>query len=161
MGGGGRGTGWGGRGTGCGGRGTGCNTFYVLRLYGRFTLETILAVAFGRQVGVQRGEADDLTDAAMKVFRISQSRSGMMIPLVLSQFPFLEGLARYYGSRSPAAAAYNHLQKTAIELVRARRAMGHHQKEVRRREKEWGGGASPCRHLAHVHTHLHTHTPCL
>ena len=91
-------------------------------------METILSVAFGRVVRVQRGEADDLTNAAMKVFKNPQSRSGMLIPLVLDQFPFLEGLVRFYSSRSPAAVAYNHLQKTAVELVRARRVMGDRQK---------------------------------
>lgn len=112
---------------------------FVLRLYGQFTMETILAVAFGRVVGVQRGEADDLTNAAMQLFRNSGSRSGMMIPLILDQFQFLEGLVRYYSSRSTAAVAYSHLQRTAGELVKARRAMGDRQKEVLRGEIERGG----------------------
>lgn len=103
----------------------------VCKLYGKFTMETILAVGFGRVINVQGGEADNLTNAAMELFRISGSTAGRMIPLILSQFPFLEGVARYYASRTSAAAAYHHLQSTATELVRARRAMGDNQKECK------------------------------
>jgi hypothetical protein len=38
-------------------------------VYSPFTLEVIIATAFGRQINLQRGESDDLTkamDAAMK-----------------------------------------------------------------------------------------------
>ena len=33
------------------------------RVYTSFTLETIIATAFGRQINLQRGESDDLTRA--------------------------------------------------------------------------------------------------
>ena len=39
------------------------------RVFSSFTLESIIATAFGRQVNLQRGESDDLTkamDIAMK-----------------------------------------------------------------------------------------------
>lgn len=38
------------------------------RLYGAFTLESILAAAFGRVINLQRGEADEVTKAAKGVF---------------------------------------------------------------------------------------------
>ena len=37
-------------------------------------METILAAAFGRQVNVMQGEADDLTRAAAAVFKNLQQR---------------------------------------------------------------------------------------
>lgn len=117
-------------------------------------METILAVAFGRVVGVQRGEADDLTSAAMQLFRNPGSRSGMMIPLILDQFPFLEALVRYYSSHSTAAAAYSHLQRTAGELVRARRAMGDRQKEVWSGEDERREMLSATKHTSHCTHHF-------
>ena len=35
-------------------------TFYLLRLYSSYTLEIILAIAFGHVVNLQRGESDEL-----------------------------------------------------------------------------------------------------
>ena len=40
----------------------------VDRIFGQFTMETILATAFGRQVNVLKGEGDELTEAAAAVF---------------------------------------------------------------------------------------------
>ena len=39
-----------------------------IRMYSAFTMETMLASAFGRQVEIQRGEADELTKAAKYMF---------------------------------------------------------------------------------------------
>ena len=38
-------------------------TIMIYRVYGSFTLEIILATAFGRKVDLQRGESDDLSKA--------------------------------------------------------------------------------------------------
>ena len=38
------------------------------RYYSEYTLETILAAAFGRVVNLQKGEADEVTKAARGVF---------------------------------------------------------------------------------------------
>ena len=40
----------------------------VDRIFGQFTMETILAAAFGRQVNVLKGEGDELTEAAAGMF---------------------------------------------------------------------------------------------
>ena len=40
----------------------------VFRTYGSFTMETILATAFGRVIDIQRGESDDLTRAVDDFF---------------------------------------------------------------------------------------------
>ena len=39
----------------------------LCRVYGSFTMETLIATAFGRYVNIQRGEADQLTEAARTV----------------------------------------------------------------------------------------------
>jgi hypothetical protein len=46
-----------------------CIFNYIYRVYSRFTLEAIVATAFGRQVNLQRGESDKFSkamDTAMK-----------------------------------------------------------------------------------------------
>ena len=45
-----------------------CSNCYCDRIFGQFTMETILATAFGRQVNVLKGEGDELTEAAAGLF---------------------------------------------------------------------------------------------
>lgn len=44
------------------------SSFDINRVYGSFTMETILATAFGRIIEVQRGESDALVSAAYILF---------------------------------------------------------------------------------------------
>ena len=58
-------------------------------------METILAIAFGRVIDLQRGESDQLTEAARAMFRGGEegkSTSLAPILLILSK-PFLYGRA--------------------------------------------------------------------
>ena len=41
----------------------------IYRVYGAFTMETILATAFGCAVDIQGGESNELTEAANIIFR--------------------------------------------------------------------------------------------
>ena len=48
-----------------------CNHFILFnihRTYGSFTMETILATAFGRIINLQKGESDSLAEAASFMF---------------------------------------------------------------------------------------------
>ena len=45
-----------------------CITLLLHRIFGQFTMQAILATAFGRQVDILNGEADELTTAAAGVF---------------------------------------------------------------------------------------------
>ncbi len=45
-----------------------CACVLSYRTYGAFTLESILAAAFGRVIDLQRGEADEVTKAVKAVF---------------------------------------------------------------------------------------------
>ena len=40
-------------------------------------METLIATAFGRYVDLQRGEADQLTEAAAEIFRASEEQSSL------------------------------------------------------------------------------------
>ena len=60
----------------------------IFRIYGSFTMETILATAFGRVIDVQRGDSDELTMAVDSIFRgvqEGQSLDARSIILVLSK----------------------------------------------------------------------------
>ena len=54
------------------------------RFYSTFTLETILAVAFGRVVDVQRGRADELKSTALKACDLKQDKMVMACIHLLS-----------------------------------------------------------------------------
>ena len=56
------------------------------RIYGAFTLESILAAAFGRVIDLQRGEADEVTKAAREVFDTGKGKLFIMI-IILSCKP--------------------------------------------------------------------------
>ena len=45
------------------------------RVYGAFTMETLIATAFGRHVNIQRGEADQITQGANSIFRAAEDGS--------------------------------------------------------------------------------------
>ena len=58
----------------------------VCRLYGRFTLETIMATAFGRSVDLQHGESDEFVKAAHELFRSDNETNSVstliQVPLI-------------------------------------------------------------------------------
>ena len=64
------------------------------RTYGSFTMETILAVAFGRVIDLQHGEADQLTDACAAMFSNVQEgnkMSGRFIIVLICKLFVSEG----------------------------------------------------------------------
>ena len=58
---------------------------YMNRLYSTFTLETILAAGFGRDVDIQRGKADELKEAANKACDLRRDRVVMACIHLLSK----------------------------------------------------------------------------
>ena len=63
------------------------DNYNVHRIFSSFTMETILATAFGRVIDVQRGESSQLTKAAADIFAGSHEQnrtSGRFLSIVLS-----------------------------------------------------------------------------
>ena len=95
------------------------------RIFGSFTMESILAAAFGRMVNIQDGEGDQLTEAAACIFGGAQEGSSLsfdtLIP-ILDHFPLLGRMIRIFvRSHLPQGRSFEILQSTAIQLVRERR----------------------------------------
>ena len=44
---------------------------YSIRIFGSFTMESILATAFGRLIDIQRGQSSQLAEAAATLFAIN------------------------------------------------------------------------------------------
>ena len=58
---------------------------YIMhRVYGAFTMETLIATAFGQYSNVQRGEADGITDGASAFFRSSADGSAISSDLLMA-----------------------------------------------------------------------------
>ena len=55
-------------------------------------MESLLAAAFGRVVDVQKGEADEVTNAARKLFGFAKRKLFLFIFLILCEFT-LQGTA--------------------------------------------------------------------
>ena len=50
---------------------------FIYREYGLFTMEALIATAFGRYVNLQRGEADQLTDDAKEIFHATHEQAAL------------------------------------------------------------------------------------
>lgn len=58
------------------------------RTYGSFTMETIIATAFGRLVDLQKGQSDELTEAAARLFALIRERktfNAQFLTVILSK----------------------------------------------------------------------------
>ena len=96
----------------------------ILDIFGKLTMETVVAAAFGRIIDVQRGESDELVNAAKEFFFItSEGRelSAERLNVLLSNFPCAVHILRYFVSRSKSADAYLKISKLALALIKARR----------------------------------------
>ena len=61
------------------------NIISFSRLYEAFTMETILATTFSRIVEVQRGESDELTEAAVDIFEFAR-KNLLLVQCIMSEF---------------------------------------------------------------------------
>ncbi len=68
------------------------------RVYGAFTMESILAAAFGREIEIQKGQSDQLTEAAAVIFGASREQEITSIPfmsmLLSKKINWKEGVER-------------------------------------------------------------------
>ncbi len=120
------------------------NLKFLYRIYGNFTMETILATAFGRSADIQRGESDQIVDIAKLMFSGSDEKKGLsfliMMPLLsefellpvaksdhkicqfgLDSFPWLESILRVLAARAPVVKNVRTMFSIATEMVRQRR----------------------------------------
>ena len=52
-------------------------------MFNSFTLEVIIAAAFGRSIDIQRGKADELTEAVKSIFILFQEGQKMSLDMIL------------------------------------------------------------------------------
>ena len=115
----------------------------MFRMYRLFAMETILATAFGREVNIQRGESDGLTKTAYTISNLmteGQLTSREILHLIFSEssyiaalclyniiiftagnLPWAVPLARIILMYSSKGDIWRYMNKTALELVEARR----------------------------------------
>ena len=96
----------------------------VALAFGNFSLETIIAAAFGRVIDIQREQRDELLTAVKGIF--SSVREGSVLSVerlnvILSNFPWMVSVLRFLASRSKSGASYQTLAKLSLALIRARR----------------------------------------
>jgi thromboxane-A synthase len=95
----------------------------MFRVYGAFTMETLIATAFGRYVNIQRGEADQITQGANSIFRAAEDGSPNapdVLMALLSTFPWLEPLVVQVLLRMEISSSLRLINSTAISLIQAR-----------------------------------------
>ena len=63
-----------------------CVNILVCRIFGQFSMEVILATAFGQKIQILQGEANDLTRAAKAVIDgFSQLRGSLLLAAILGE----------------------------------------------------------------------------
>ena len=107
----------------------------VFCTFGKLTMETIIAAAFGHLIDIQRGESDQLVEAVQVIFSNlaeGQKLSFGTITVLLSNCPCLEPILRYITSKSKASAAYYTIVEVADGLIKARHMSSnkHHYKDL-------------------------------
>jgi cytochrome P450 len=96
----------------------------VWRLFGQFTMETILATAFGRQVNVLKGEANELTKAAAGFFSTASMSLFIWNITIDSQLQLLKSFKMFFTPQN--SKSKNHLEyilKISLELIKERRQL--------------------------------------
>jgi cytochrome P450 family 3 subfamily A len=90
-------------------------------VFGKLTMETIVAAAFGRVIDVQRGEHDELVNAAKEITSEGREFSAERLNVLLSNFQCAIHILHYFASHSKIGAAYLKISKLALALIMARR----------------------------------------
>lgn len=95
-------------------------SFDISDVFGRYTMEVILATGFGHKVDLINGKEDELTKASESVFEAMRKGNAEPIVALLSNFPFLWSVLRAVAMRTENAANYALLEDKVAELVEKR-----------------------------------------
>ncbi|XP_019852635.1 PREDICTED: cytochrome P450 3A19-like [Amphimedon queenslandica] len=98
------------------------DSFDIHHLYGQFTLETMLAVAFGSEVNLLKGEGSLLTEAVAGLFDDLSESIITWEEVFHSHFPSLLTFVSKIGARFlPLSRHLKYLNDTSIEIIKSRR----------------------------------------
>lgn len=95
-------------------------SFDISEVFGRYTMEVILATGFGHKVDLINGNTDELTKASESVFEAMRKGNAEPIVALLSNFPFLWSVLRAIAMRTQNAASYALFEDKIAELVEKR-----------------------------------------
>ena len=96
----------------------------VFDIFGKLSLETVIAAAFGRVVDIQRGESDELVNAVKEIFAVVNEGAQLSVErlsVLLSNFPCAVHILHVIISRSKSGDAYQTVENLALSLIKARR----------------------------------------
>jgi cytochrome P450 family 3 subfamily A len=93
------------------------------RIFGQFTMETVLATAFGCQVNILKGEGNELTEIATGVFTNLSNSFLLLFHTLRSQFTSLQPLLNLIFSRSKIAIHSVQLRNVSLQILKARKQM--------------------------------------
>ena len=97
----------------------------VCKFLGIFTMEVTLAIAFSRDISSDSGKENPLTKATASIFQSAtkpkNNIAGEWLAMILSHFPWIELLLRYFARKSKEADSFDFLDETALKLIEDRR----------------------------------------
>ena len=96
----------------------------VWKWFGLFSMEVILATAFGRDVDFQHNKETPIVKAAASIFRtgkVSSSTGFERLTLLLSHFPWIVPLLKYLARKSVPAKNWDYLEDISLNIIEERR----------------------------------------
>jgi cytochrome P450 len=84
-------------------------------------METTLATAFGRQVNVLKGEGEEITSVAAKIFINIRTRQIINGMTYFSHFPFLKSINELFIPYSEFYSSYIWIRNASLQLIKERR----------------------------------------
>ena len=96
----------------------------VREWFGKFTMEVILATAFGRDVSSDNDKESPLIGAVTSIFQAMASGSTLdpeNLLTMLSHFPWIVPFLRLLARRTTFAQDFDYLEETALRLIQDRR----------------------------------------
>ena len=96
----------------------------VWKWFGLFTMEVILATAFGRDVDYQNNEDTPVVKAVASIIKTGRSTSSTSferLVLLLSHFPWVVPLLKYFARKSVSAMNWDYLEDVSLNIIKERR----------------------------------------
>ncbi|XP_011408932.2 PREDICTED: cytochrome P450 3A31-like, partial [Amphimedon queenslandica] len=96
-------------------------SFNILKLYNKFTLEVMLAVAFGSEVHLLKGEGSLLAEAAAGLFYDIDESIFVGEEILNSHFPHLSKLLNAMASKIlPLSNHMKYINETSLQIIKSR-----------------------------------------
>ena len=96
------------------------NSTNICKWFKMYTMEVILATAFGRDISLENSQDNPLTKAVNAIFARLYEGGTEKVAMITSHFPWSMPLLRFFARRTKEARSWDYLENTALKLIKDR-----------------------------------------